>query len=217
MNKSIFTVVAALALAGMAYAEGIKGEYLEARNADVWTGPCFANAEIGIVGNKAIMAYKVTEGTFNNVRLDGLTVVAVVVGDQTLGIRASVKSKAALLVDSKADPKQQTALVALAKTLGKETIQEVVSVRSVAIKMETNLCEKLGCAKLEAGEAQIKTRCMCQRDSICGHEKLFYPALSAVQDPYAAYSLTNEYKGDAFGETFADHNARSAMIARFAL
>ena len=37
----------------------ISGEYLEARSCDVWTGPCFANGEIGLSGKEAVLAWKV--------------------------------------------------------------------------------------------------------------------------------------------------------------
>ena len=48
---------------GVAGAAGIRGEYIEARTADVFTGPCFSNAEVFIYGNQAVMAWKVTEGS----------------------------------------------------------------------------------------------------------------------------------------------------------
>ncbi len=37
----------------IASAAGIRGDYIEARTADVFTGPCFSNAEVFIYGNHA--------------------------------------------------------------------------------------------------------------------------------------------------------------------
>ena len=57
--------LAALALllaAAPLSAAGLSGQYIEARTIDVWTGPCFANADVNIGGKHGIMAWKVDEG-----------------------------------------------------------------------------------------------------------------------------------------------------------
>ena len=64
-------------------AAGIRGDYVEARTADVFTGPCFSNAEVFIYGNHAVMAWKVTEGSWKGVDLRGLCVAAAVNGTTT--------------------------------------------------------------------------------------------------------------------------------------
>src|SRR6516225_10584451 len=76
--------VALLALAGPLSAAGITGKYIEARTCDVWTGPCFANAEMNLGGKHAVLGWKVEKGIVNDVRLDGLTIVAVVSASDTL-------------------------------------------------------------------------------------------------------------------------------------
>ena len=55
---SFLAPVAVLAMASVspASAEGLKGDYLETRTCDVYTGPCFANGQVGLTGNDAIMA-----------------------------------------------------------------------------------------------------------------------------------------------------------------
>ena len=64
MIKSLAALFGAVAVAGssVAGAADIRGEYIEARNADVYTGPCFLNAEVLIYGIRALMAWKVAEG-----------------------------------------------------------------------------------------------------------------------------------------------------------
>jgi hypothetical protein len=54
--------LAVLSLVSTGAAAEISGEYLEARTCDVYTGPCFANGEVGIAGKEAVMAWKVDEG-----------------------------------------------------------------------------------------------------------------------------------------------------------
>ena len=79
--KSIATVsLVVFSAAGLAAAAGsnnVRGEYIEARTADVYTGACFANSEVGNTGDVAVMGWRVGKGSFNGVTLDGLNVVAV--------------------------------------------------------------------------------------------------------------------------------------------
>jgi len=56
-------VVCLLAAAGAVQARAaIQGDYVEVRSADVYTGPCFANAEVGLTGDQAILAWHVKRG-----------------------------------------------------------------------------------------------------------------------------------------------------------
>src|SRR5713101_4802640 len=88
MRRYALPVVAGFLLTvipAAARAAEIQGDYLETRSADVWTGPCFANSETGLVGREAIMAWRVDRGTWKGVSLDGLSVVGVVKASATLG------------------------------------------------------------------------------------------------------------------------------------
>ena len=96
------------------HAEGITGQYLEARTCDIWTGPCFANAEMYQNGNHAVIGWKIEKGTFSDVNLDGLSIVAVISATDTLGLDQTGPAKAVLIVDKKADESQKEALVKLA-------------------------------------------------------------------------------------------------------
>jgi len=77
----------------VAGAAGIRGDYVEARTADVFTGPCFSNAEVFIYGKQAVMAWKVDEGSYRGVDLGGLSVAAAIQGmdlEDQAGIDAAV-------------------------------------------------------------------------------------------------------------------------------
>ena len=64
-----------------ARAAGIQGEYLEARTADVFTGPCISNSEIFTTGNQAVLAWKVNQGAWKGTELSGLCVAIFAKGD----------------------------------------------------------------------------------------------------------------------------------------
>ena len=112
-------VLAAVALVAAALpvsAAGVTGQYVECRTCDVWTGPCFANAEMNWGGKNAVMAWKVENGSLGDVKLDGLSVVAVIAAHDTLGLDQTAPGKAVLIVDQRATPSQREALVRLART-----------------------------------------------------------------------------------------------------
>ena len=56
LSLAVLVVVVA---AVPAVAGGISGQYIEARTCDVWTGPCFANADMSLDGKHAVLAWKV--------------------------------------------------------------------------------------------------------------------------------------------------------------
>src|SRR3954447_16015325 len=102
-----------IALAPVVLAEQIRGDYLETRSADVYTGSCFANGEVNLVGNEAILAWHVQSGTWDGMQLDGLTVAAAVRARATLGdpYANPYPAQAVLIVDEQANPRQRAALV----------------------------------------------------------------------------------------------------------
>src|SRR6516164_9973331 len=119
MKRTVaLAAVALVALAGPLSAAGITGKYIEARTCDVWTGPCFANAEMNMGGKHAVVGWQVDKGELNGVKLDGLGIVAVIAASDTLGLEQTGASKAVLIVDSRANSAQREALVKLARQQG---------------------------------------------------------------------------------------------------
>src|SRR5437660_4576986 len=101
-----FAALALVVAALPAGAAGITGQYVECRTCDVWTGPCFANAEM-IAGQNAVMGWKVEKGAVDGTKLDGLSVVAVVASSDTLGLEQTGPARAILIVDEKASAAQR--------------------------------------------------------------------------------------------------------------
>src|ERR1700746_1529134 len=102
--RSRFPIIVASLLCVLAIgaaSQQIQGDYVETRSADVYTGQCFANGEVNLVGNEAILGWRVDKGEWNGVSLDGLAVVAVVRAKATLGdpYADPYPAKAVLVVD----------------------------------------------------------------------------------------------------------------------
>ncbi len=211
--------LAALALvvgAAPVQAAEITGKYIEARTCDVWTSPCFANSEMNLGGKHAVMAWKVEKGSLDNVRLDGLSVVAVVAASDTLGQVQTGPAKAVLIVDAKANAAQRKALIHLAKKQGGELLREVIGVESAKVEMEVGECKEGGCARLDAGKARIETRCLdVHHDKACGPDSTFYGPLTEGVDAKAAVAVEHSYTGKDFNETWKDADRRGAYVGSF--
>src|SRR5580765_4401182 len=105
------TVLAAslILLAAPAFAGSLRGEYVEARTAEVFAGGCVMSRQAETMGKTAVLAWHVTHGVYDGQTLDGLSVVAAVAGDRNLGIReiggeAPSHVRAVIYVDDRATP-----------------------------------------------------------------------------------------------------------------
>src|SRR2546421_8235298 len=137
-----------------------EGSYVEARTCDVWTGPCFANADFNIGGKQGVLAWRIEKGQAGDVSLDGLSVVAVVSAANTLGLEQRSPAKAVIIVDSRANSAQRDALVRFAQQQGGQLLQNVVKVHSAPINIITCPCKTNACAEVNATVARVKTRCL---------------------------------------------------------
>src|SRR5439155_17828804 len=127
----LLTMMLLMVSVGTASAGTITGEYLEARTCDVYTGPCFANAEMSLAGKEAVMAWKVDQGSWNDVALDGLGVALIVKAEGTLGSDGIFpmkpgKTASVILVDDRASSEQRDALVAFVKNSAEELTTNVL-------------------------------------------------------------------------------------------
>src|SRR3954462_2605309 len=100
-----------LSLGSFAAAGELKGDYLETRTCDVYTGPCFANGQAGLSGNDAMMAWNIERGSYAGVELAGLKVVVVTTASDTLGFGGTLivnpeNIRSLIIVDDKANPQQ---------------------------------------------------------------------------------------------------------------
>lgn len=197
-------------------AAGLTGKYVEARTCDVWTGPCFANAEMNLGGKHAILAWQVDRGTLDDVSLDGLGVVAVVAASDTLGLKQTGSARAVLIVDRRADAAQREALVRLAQRQGGDLVRNVVAVEQASVALDVCACEKGGCGTLRAGAARIQTRCLDEKhDKVCGNESAFYPPLSRNVKVQPALAVEHTFTGKGVGETWQDAGRRGAYLGTF--
>ncbi|HME31532.1 MAG TPA: DUF1326 domain-containing protein [Terriglobales bacterium] len=218
MRKAALFAVALLFFSVSLQAQQIRGDYIESRSTDVYVAQCFANGEVGLTGNFALMAWHVQEGSWNGVKLDGLTVAAAVRARATLGdpYGDPYPAEAVLMVDDAANAQQRQALIALAQHEGGRLLENVARVEYVPVVLDVPQNPHEGHAVLRAGHlATIATRPLNHNDHICGNESDFYPPLTNVQHATSAVALTDEFRGDGLGSQWSMHGKRSAYIASF--
>lgn len=219
MRKALFflTLLAVCVFATSALAQQIKGDYVETRGADVYTGSCFANSELGFIGDEAILAWHVTSGSWDGVSLAGLSVVGAVKAGGTLGDPYSkpFPAKSVLLVDRRATSEQRQALINFAQEMGGELLRHVIKVMDVPINMQV-LQAHHGSASVHAGTfVTVETRAIGDQDHICGNESTFYPPLTETTHSMPAVALTDEYQGHDLNATWTLHDKRSAFVGTF--
>ena len=220
MQRIIFAGIAGILLTSNLFAASqIRGEYLEARTCDVYTGPCFANAEWSQGGKEAVLAWMVEKGTWNDIDVSGLGVALVLQSEKTLdndGVfaMAARKVRSLILVDEKADSDQRDALVAFVKHTAETYTENIV--RVIAAPLSLNNDHITGEAKFKAGEfAAIETRGLRKNDCVCTNELVYYQPLTKVKDASPAYTNSVRYEGPGMDSSYDMRGLRSAFLATF--
>lgn len=203
---------------GTASAAEVFGHYMEARTCQVYTGPCFANGEVGLAGHDAVMAWSVGEGRFDDVDISGLKVVMVVRASETLGFRGldnAKEVKSLLVVDNRADQRQRQALIDFAKENTGKAGKNIARVEFAPIAMELDEYELNG--KLSVDKCvKLETRRARKGDCICSNESAYYPPLAKVENFAPGVTLNGEFTGRGLGTRWSIPDTRSAYMATFA-
>jgi hypothetical protein len=213
-----------------ASAAGIRGDYVEARTSDVFTGPCFSNAEVFATGKNAVLAWKVTEGSWKGVELGGLCIAAALDGTTTFSQDDPRRAKSVLIVDARATTSQREALIDMAKTLGGTRLSHVnvIATARMSLTIEKHASSAAdhnpsvhgmphapAASFWAAGVAQIVTRPLDERDHACGNEVIAYAPLSHGVDVQPAYTLGHTFRGTGLETQWADPNCRSSFVGHF--
>jgi len=217
MTRKTFLLIALAFLFSASAEANITGDYLESRSADVYTGQCFANGEVGLTGDQAILAWHIRSGSWDGVKLDGFSVVAAVKANATLGdpYADPYPVKSVLIIDKRADARERAALAAFAQHMGGKLLANVVNVVNAPIDIQVAR-EHHGSALLRAGDfVTVQTRSINENDHVCGNESTFYPPLTRVSHAMAAVAMTDSYSGKGLGSTWTLHDKRSAFVGSF--
>ncbi len=193
----------------------IAGDYLEARTADVYTGPCFANSEVNVAGREAVLAWRVTSGAWQGVPVAGLAVAAAIHVRATLGDPFGDRGPghAVVVVDERATPAQRDALLAFAHTMAGDLLTDVTTIETAPMTLTVNGAA----ASFQAGDLlELRARAFNHGDHLCGNEEVYYPPLTDTVSAVPAVTLAHTFRGTGLGMTWSSPNKRSAFVGRFA-
>jgi len=200
-------------LMGASY-NSVKGAYVEARTAEVFTGGCVMGSEAETTGKEAVLAWKVDSGNFNGTALDGLSVVAAIAGDKNLGIYEiggdRAVAKTALFVDERANPAQRLALVAMARDLTGPLMSTIVSVTPAPIQFADKGAE----ISVSAPNVTLAVGKHLVHDPSCGRSQWFHP-LASVDDATMATTEEHAFTGTILGTKWSDPDKASSFFGTF--
>ena len=131
----VWTTLMLVLAAGVAFATqppSVQGEYIEARSASVYTGACHFGAEFVDGGKEATLVWNIQHGTWNDVSLDGLTIVAIVTAKKNLAIDTETR-KSVLYVDTDTTAAQRAALRNMLATQQAEVLGDIVAMQSAPL------------------------------------------------------------------------------------
>lgn len=212
-------ISASLAFSASLPTNNIRGEYIEARTADVYTGPCFANSEVGLAGDLAVMGWKIEKGSFQGVNLDGLSVMGILKASGTLGdVTATVYPvKSVIVIDERANAEQRLALKGFAQKMGGQLLSDVVKVdfQPIDFSMAGNSVHSAKATMTAGNLVKLQTRALTEGDQICHNEGVWYQPLSKVEHAMPAYTVANDYNGQGLGTVWNYTGNRGSFVGTF--
>ena len=212
-----FALLTAIAIYSSSDGADLKGTYVEARTCQVYTGPCFANGEVGLTGKDAVMGWRIAEGDQQGIDLTGLSVAVIIKGSHTLGFRgiADAKTKkAVVVVDEKASSKQREALRRFALSQTGLADENIVSTTDAPIEMDFNVANLT--ATFEVGNVvKLKTRKARPGDCICSNESAYYPPLAKLKGCVPGVTIEGDVTARKLGTRWSIPDSRSAYLGVF--
>ena len=189
---SVLTALALILIAGFAFATEtptVQGEYVEARSASVYVGACHFGAEYVEGGKEATLVWNIQHGSWNNVSLDGLTVVAVVSAKNNLDIDTETR-KSVLYLDPSTTAEQRTAISSMLTTKQADVLGEVVATQTAPVeftKQGTKYDVTVGDALTLSANRYPCANCTQPH-------QIWYKPLTAIQDTIVGKSDVYQYK-----------------------
>lgn len=217
MRTMPLMLLAALATGTVAHAaptaNHLTGDYVEARTASVFAGPCHYNGELTTTGRDAELVWHVTDGAWNGVSLTGVNAVAAVTSDTNLQ-DAHATRRSVLWVDSRVSEKQANALADALTAKAKETLGYIVAVKRAPIvftkKGETFQVSACGLTHLSV-DAMPNHEC-CKMPNL-----VWYKPLVSLENRRVGYTRTSGITDKTLGATWTYNGQNTAFYGTFTL
>lgn len=218
MRVGLLILITMLAAESVAPAgDSVSGTYVEARTCQVYTGPCFANGEVGSVGKNAIMTWKIVDGRFAGIDLTGQSVAVIVRASDTLGFRGlddARSKKAILVINASAEDRQAAALTSFALQQTGLTKDDIADTERADIAMEFDKGALTATVHVDKF-AQLTTRKARPGDCICSNESAYYPPLTQLTGCVPGVTIDGEVTARKLGTRWSIPDSRTAYLGTF--
>jgi hypothetical protein len=211
---AVLLLIASFAIVGTnAEQHAIKGDYVEARTASVFAGACHYNGEFVTTGRDAVLAWRITSGSWKGVDLTGVNAVAIVTSEANLSEAASDR-KSEIIVDRAASYAQSVALVDALKTRSASALGRVVVVRSAPVRFQR---EGSNYSIDATGFASLDVKAM--PDDLCCvmPQLVWYQPIVPLAGRKVGYTVSASYSGGSAGDSWQRSGENSSFYGNFAL
>jgi hypothetical protein len=188
----------------------VHGNYVEARTASVYAGPCHFNGEYTTQGRTALVAFEIEGGAVDGVDLSGLSLAAVITADRNLAEPDAVR-RSVVYVDRTSAPVLAAARDWLVRTHG-PALGAIEDVRATDVEVDVR-GEHF---TVTVGEvAELRGYAMPDRACCSMPSDVWYEPLVPTGPRLAAYTELFGYRDRSLGPRFERAGENSAFLATF--
>jgi hypothetical protein len=189
----------------------VSGDYVEARTASVFAGPCHYNGEVVTTGRDAVMAWSIERGIWKGVDLSHVTVAAAVSSEANLA-EATSPHRCELQIDPSASDTQVAAVVDWLKFNCGASIGMISSIRRGPVTFtkdgEHTVFAATGFASADV-QSMPNHEC-CKQPSL-----VWYKPLSPLPHRMVGYTVDAKYSAGTIGDQWDRSDENSAFYGHF--
>lgn len=189
----------------------ITGDYVEARTASVFAGGCHYNGELVTTGNDAVLAIKITAGSWNGVDLSGLAAMAAISSQDNLQNDAA-RRQSELIVNNPTTPAQAAALADLLEKQSAHRLGTIVAIRHGTVNFDhtgsTYTVKSDGFAEMTV-QAMPNDEC-CKQPSL-----VWYSPLVPLVHRKVGYTISSSYSAGTVGDPWSRSEENTAFYGAF--
>jgi hypothetical protein len=191
----------------------ITGDYVEARTASVFAGPCHYNGELVTDGKQAILAWNITSGSWNGVDLAGVRAMASINCQENLSDTKATR-KAELVVDSNATNAQVAAATDLIRSRAGAQLGQISGTKRATISFTHDAD---GYVVNADGFAAMTVHPMPNNECCTQPHLVWYEPLTAVEHRKVGYTEVAGYSAGSNGDQWERSDENSAFYGTFTL
>lgn len=191
----------------------VTGDYVEARTASVFAGPCHFNGELVTEGKQAMLAWNIQSGKWNGIDLAGVRAMASISSDNNLS-DSTAAHHYELIVDRSATDAQAAAMADLIQN--KAAAQ--LGTRSAAPR-RANISfthDSDGYTVSADGFGDLTVHPMPNNQCCTEPHLVWYTPLSPIQHRKVGYTEAADYTAGTNGEIWQRSDENSAFYGSFA-